>query len=159
MKLTTRTLPLFLAGALLTVSLLISGYTLGVIQFPLETTAETDKEELVFQTEIDFLEEQIKKQDQLLTQILAQLNDLEPRIETVVEEVYVPVEMLVEVAQPAPATITQFVKRNDTIWTIAERFQKPPSLEYIQAIVDLNQVDPTKLQIGQAILIPLPETE
>lgn len=49
------------------------------------------------------------------------------------------------------------VKRSESIWTIANRFQSPPSQEFIARIIELNQVDPYRLQIGQDLLIPLAE--
>ena len=49
------------------------------------------------------------------------------------------------------------IKPRDTIWGIANRFQSPPSEKFINQIIELNQVDPYRLRIGQDLLIPLNE--
>jgi LysM repeat protein len=47
------------------------------------------------------------------------------------------------------------IKANDTIWGIANRFQTPPSQQFINQIIEINKVDPYRLRIGQDLLIPL----
>lgn len=47
------------------------------------------------------------------------------------------------------------VRRGDTIWDLASQFENPPSRELIDRIMSYNMImDPTKLQIGQKIVIP-----
>ena len=48
------------------------------------------------------------------------------------------------------------IKANDTIWGIANRFESP-SDRFIREIIELNQVDPYQLRIGQDLLVPLNE--
>ena len=49
------------------------------------------------------------------------------------------------------------IKPRDTIWGIANRFLSPPSEKFINQIIELNQLDPYRLRIGQDLLIPLNE--
>lgn len=47
------------------------------------------------------------------------------------------------------------VQRGDSIWALASRFENPPSQELIDRIIEYNKItDPTKLRIGQVIVIP-----
>jgi hypothetical protein len=49
------------------------------------------------------------------------------------------------------------IKARDTSSDIANHFQSPPSQKFINQIVELNQVDPYRLRIGQYLLVPLNE--
>lgn len=73
---------------------------------------------------------------------------------------YRPIPVLIsqepEVDQKRLALVLK-IKARDTIWDIANRFQSPPSEEFINQIVELNQVDPYRLRIGQDLLVPLNE--
>lgn len=51
--------------------------------------------------------------------------------------------------------VSQVVRKNDTIWSIASRFQNPPSGQFIAEIIDINKLQPENLQVGQTILIPI----
>ncbi len=46
--------------------------------------------------------------------------------------------------------------RGDNIWMLARRFEEPPSPQFVQEILRLNDIqDPRRLQIGQTVLIPV----
>ncbi len=50
---------------------------------------------------------------------------------------------------------TQIVQRGDSVWSIARRFQNPPSAAFIHAILELNNIqDPLLLRVGTSIIIP-----
>ena len=57
---------------------------------------------------------------------------------------------------PNPAGFTTItVRRGDTIWELASQFEDPPSKAFIERILEYNMItDPTKLQVGQKIIIP-----
>lgn len=47
------------------------------------------------------------------------------------------------------------VMRGDTVWGLARHFENPPSAEFIETILEVNQiVDPRKLRVGQELVIP-----
>lgn len=153
----------FVAGALLTVTLLVSGYLLGLTQLPTVPEAEDDSAETMeitklfeqntenLKQEIARLKEQIQRQDLLLESILSQL-------QMPLEQPEQPQEQS-DTREVPLHVVPQIITRHDTIWTIAARFQYPPTSEFINQIIELNGVDPRKLQIGQEILIPLGEME
>jgi LysM repeat protein len=64
--------------------------------------------------------------------------------------------ILVKTAE-ADLALVMKIKANDTIWGIANRFESPPSDRFIREIIELNQVDPYQLRIGQDLLVPLNE--
>ena len=64
--------------------------------------------------------------------------------------------ILVKTAE-ADLALVMKIKANDTIWGIANRFESPPSDRVIREIIELNQVDPYQLRIGQDLLVPLNE--
>jgi len=50
---------------------------------------------------------------------------------------------------------TVTVRKGDTIWELASQYENPPSKALIDRIMEYNMIsDPTKLQIGQKIIIP-----
>lgn len=47
------------------------------------------------------------------------------------------------------------VKKGDSIWSLASRFNNPPDKAMIDRIIEYNKItDPTQLKIGQVIVIP-----
>lgn len=51
------------------------------------------------------------------------------------------------------------VEPNDTVWSIARRFQMPVTSEFVNQIIGYNQITPSSLQVGTKIMIPLPASK
>lgn len=140
-------------AAIICIVLFVGGWLIGSIRTP-EPEQNNDAEvraavarvrdDLSFEHEqkIQSLEANYKQQ---ILEMEKQLAETEAQIEIIVEKETVHLDQFV-----------QIVRRNDTIWSYAARLQNPPHNDYVQKIIDLNQVNPYLLQIGQEIVIPLP---
>ncbi|NLM42178.1 MAG: LysM peptidoglycan-binding domain-containing protein [Firmicutes bacterium] len=84
----------------------------------------------------------------------ASAQDLAQAEVQVTEDSMAPVPVRFE-QPPKQLALVLKIKRHDTIWAIANRFQAPPSQTFINDIIDLNDVDPYRLRIGQDLLVPL----
>lgn len=179
------TLPRFVAGTILVVTLLTCSYLLGsvfipvslepplelapaVIDFP-DFSGHFDQLSSDLEVELSRLEEHIQGQQLPLQSILEQVTALRlaeeerkaeaQKMEETREVARVEAVKAEQEKSREPVTVARLiVQSNDTIWGIANRFQAPPSPKFLAEIIALNDVDPLKLRRGQILLIPL-ETE
>jgi len=102
----------------------------------------------------------MKEMEQLLNdkynQLLGRLDELEQTLINQIEKSSVDqfkVDRAPENAVHAGVVIT--VQRGDTIWDLAAQFENPPTQSFINKIMAYNRIsDPTKLKVGQQIIIP-----
>ena len=66
-------------------------------------------------------------------------------------------QLVIVERSPGQLVVVAKIRPRDTVWGWADRFQSPPTQKFINEIIELNQVDPYSLSIGQELLIPLSE--
>lgn len=175
-----KTLP-FITGAILTLTLLASGFLLGVTGKPFSDRLEG---QVVGKPEVAELTEMIIKIELSISSLAGKIDDLEQGLEqltnhgqghdaaldTIITEVRslsTNMASVCPVPSPSAPAISQHkepslalmttVQDQESIWSIANRYQSPPSQAFIDEIMNLNDINPYQLRVGQKLLIPLAE--
>jgi len=146
-------------ATIICIILFVGGWLVGSIQGPeLETNNDEEVRVAVARVRDDLRFDHEQKIADLKADYEQQILELEKLLAEAEAKVETHVEVIVEVEKETVSLeqFTQIVRRNDTIWGYAARLQNPPQNDYVQRIIDLNQVNPYLLQIGQEIIVPLP---
>ena len=146
--------------------LLLEQKVLGLSAVPV--AAEGSEEIAAALDQLSALFTAYQAQPEYLTEIMGAITALEHSLEQSIEEKHaIVISAIADLEQrlnlsPNMANtqrqnnlISLTVKRGDTIWELASQFEDPPSKGFIDRIMEYNMIsDPTRLQVGQKIIIP-----
>lgn len=115
------------------------------------------------ETELKLVQEAVQAQPEQVAGILDVISALQQSVLSAIDEMEQKIShrfdqqfvSRIDSILSSSGVTTVTVRKGDTIWELASQYENPPSKALIDRIMEYNMIsDPTKLQIGQKIIIP-----